>query len=50
MSAGRDKKARTNVRKGEIARALVKRMTIRSAMLDRRRLKRATRTLLKAKA
>lgn len=49
MSAGRDKKARTNVRKGEIARALARRESTRFAMLARRAAKRAIRAALKAK-
>lgn len=49
MSAGRDKKARTNMRKGQIARALAKREAVRAAMLERRAAKRLKRAALKAK-
>ena len=49
MSAGRDHKARTNVRKGEIKRALQKREAIRFAMLERRLAKREKRAMLKSK-
>jgi len=49
MTAGRDWKARTNVRKGEIARALRKREATRAAMLARRKEKRGKRAALREK-
>jgi hypothetical protein len=49
MSAGRDKKARTNERKVQLARALLMRGAIKEAQLERRAARRAKRRLLKAK-
>ena len=49
MSAGRDKKARTNERKVQLERALLKREATHEAMLARRLIKQARRRLLKAK-
>ena len=49
MSAGRDKKSRTNERKQQRDRAIVRRGEVRESMLDRRKKHMAKRAVLKAK-
>lgn len=49
MSAGRDKKARTNERREQIGRALEKRAAIKAAQKDRRKAKRIARYEMRAK-